>query len=435
MEFGIGDTAGDYRIIGVLGAGGMGTVYKVQHLISDRIEAMKVIRPDRMDSPELADRFIREIRVQARLNHPHIASLHNAIRWEDHFLMIMEYVDGDALSTFLRRGALNPAESVHITLQALSALAYAHSQGVVHRDIKPANIIITPQGTAKLMDFGIARSLADHVQLTQTGAVVGSFHYMSPEQIRGTAIDGRSDLYSTGIMLYEMVTGVRPITGDSSWNIMNAHMTQVPRAPAMLNASLPASFSLAILKAIEKDPAERYQTAGEFAQMLSALQARYPQLAYGVPVAPPQPRTAPSKEFPPRREPVEMPLTEMAPGHQAGENVPPRNQAGENVASRQPAKESVAPRHPAVEVVTPTPAHHSTPTPSTPHGGTTAKRFDPGELEPVKRELAVYLGPMARILVDRAARKASTWQQLYDILAQEVPAGDERKRFLATRPR
>jgi serine/threonine-protein kinase len=415
LEFGIGDTAGDYRVIGVLGTGGMGTVYKVQHLISDRIEAMKVIRPDRMDSPELADRFIREIRVQARLNHPHIASLHNAIRWEDHFLMIMEYVDGAALSTFLRRGALNLADSVHITLQALSALAYAHSQGVVHRDIKPANIIITPDGTAKLMDFGIARSLADHVHLTQTGAVVGSFHYMSPEQIRGAAIDGRSDLYSTGIMLYEMVTGVRPITGDSSWNIMNAHMSQVPRAPAMLNTALPAPFSLAILKAIEKDPAERYQTAGEFAQMLTALQARYSQLAYSVPAASPEPRSSPSKEFPPRREPVEIPLTEVAP--------------------REPAKESVAPHHPAVEVVTPTPAHHSTPTPSTPHGGTTARGFDSSELEPVKRELAIFLGPMARIIVDRAARKATSWRQLYDILAQEVPAGDERKRFLAKRPR
>ena len=243
MEFSIGDTAGDYRIIGEIGKGGMGTVYKVQHLISDRVEAMKVIRPDQVQSPELADRFIREIKVQARLNHPNIASLHNAIRWEDHFLMIMEYVEGATLSAFLRGGALDPARSIHIILQALSALAYAHAQGVVHRDIKPANIIITPEGTAKLMDFGIARSLADHVHLTQTGAVVGSFHYMSPEQIQGVSIDGRSDLYSTGVMLYEMVTGLRPIVGDSSWKIMNGHIHQIPRAPAVVNQTLPESFS------------------------------------------------------------------------------------------------------------------------------------------------------------------------------------------------
>jgi serine/threonine-protein kinase len=409
LELSIGDTAGDYRIVGELGKGGMGTVYKVQHLISDRIEAMKVVRPDRLESPELADRFIREIRVQARLNHPNIASLHNAIRWEDHFLMIMEYVEGPTLSAFLHRGALDPARSVHIILQALSALAYAHVQGVVHRDIKPANIIITRDGVAKLMDFGIARSLADHVQLTQTGAVVGSFHYMSPEQIQGTPVDGRSDLYSTGIMLYEMVTGVRPITGDSSWTIMNGHIHQIPRAPAMVNQALPVSFSLAILKAIEKDPAERYQTAGEFAQMLTALQSRYPQLAYGVVPAPEEPRPSLSHEFAPRPRKSEIPLTELAP------------------------------HHPAVEVATPSPTPSanslSNPPSSTPPSGTRARNFEPADLEGVKRELAVYLGPMARILVDRAARKATSWKQLYDILAAEVPAGDERKRFLATRPR
>jgi serine/threonine-protein kinase len=409
LEFSIGDTAGDYRIVGELGKGGMGTVYKVQHLISDRIEAMKVVRPDRLESPELADRFIREIRVQARLNHPNIASLHNAIRWEDHFLMIMEYVEGPTLSAFLHRGPLDPGKSVYIILQALSALAYAHAQGVVHRDIKPANIIITPDGTAKLMDFGIARSLADHVQLTQTGAVVGSFHYMPPEQIQGAPVDGRSDLYSTGIMLYEMVTGVRPITGDSSWNIMNGHIHQIPRAPAMVNQALPASLSLAILKAIEKNPAERYQTAGEFAQMLIALQSRYPQLAYGVAAAQEPHRTSASREYAPPPRKTELQFTELAP------------------------------HRPIVEVATPSPTPSSnpvsTPPSSTRPSGTQPRSFGPDELEPVKRELAAYLGPMARILVDRAARKATTWKQLYDILAPEVPAGDERKRFLATRPR
>lgn len=409
LEFRIGDTAGDYRIIGELGKGGMGTVYKVQHLIADRIEAMKVIRPDHLESPELADRFLREIKVQARLNHPNIAALHNAIRWENHFLMVMEYVEGSTLSAYLRKGALDPAQSVHVILQALSALAYAHAQGVVHRDIKPANIIITSDGTAKLMDFGIARSVADHIQLTQTGAVVGSFHYMSPEQIQGAAIDGRSDLYSTGIMLYEMVTGVRPITGDSSWNIMNAHVHQIPRSPAMVNPALPASFSLAILKAIEKDPAERYQTAGEFAQMLTALQSRYPQLAFGPVPSPQPPRSSIPHEFGARPQRQEMPMT------------------------------IVGPPQPAVEVATPSPAP-STPPPSqshssTPPSGSKQKSFEPSDLEPVKRELAVYLGPMARILVDRAAKKATSWKQLYELLAPEVPSGEERKRFLATRPR
>lgn len=409
MEFSIGDTAGEYQIIGELGKGGMGTVFKVRHLISDRLEAMKVVRPEHLESSEVADRFVREIKVQARLNHPNIASLHNAIRWHDHFLMIMEYVEGATLSTFLRRGALDPAQSVHITLQALSALAYAHAQGVVHRDIKPANIIITPDGIVKLMDFGIARSMADQMHLTQTGAVIGSYHYMSPEQIQNAPIDGRSDLYSTGIMLYEMATGVRPITGDSSWMVMNAHLTQIPRSPAMLNPSLPAAFSLVILKAIQKDPAERYQSAGELAQMLVSLQNRYPQLAY-VGVAPPPP--------PPLAVPREF--------------VTPPGAGDKPLASR-------AQDAPAVSLATPSPTPSSktpgTQQPATPLSESKPRILESAELATVKRELANYVGPMAKILVDRAARKATTLRQLYEMLAEEVPAGEERKRFLATRPR
>jgi eukaryotic-like serine/threonine-protein kinase len=251
MAFSIGQVIGDYRIIDVIGSGGMGTVYKVQHSISDRIEAMKVILPDLMGTPELGERFAREIRTQARLSHPNIASLHNAFRRDNQLLMVMEYVDGTTLHNMLRQGKLNPERGVGFVLQVLSALSSAHAQGVVHRDIKPANIMITASGSVKLMDFGIARSLADQ-HLTQTGAAVGSVFYMSPEQVQAAEVDSRSDLYSIGIVLYEMVTGVRPITGDSSWAVMNAHISVVPRHPAGLNPGLSPSLCSAIMKALEK---------------------------------------------------------------------------------------------------------------------------------------------------------------------------------------
>ncbi len=396
MTFTIGQTVGDYRIIEVIGSGGMGTVYKVQHLISDRIEAIKVILPDLIGTSELADRFVREIRVQARLSHPNIASLLNAFRLENQLLMVMEYVDGTTLHARLRHGGIEPAESVEIVLQVLSALAYAHSQGVVHRDIKPANIVLTNSGIAKLMDFGIARSLSDK-QLTQTGAAVGSVYYMSPEQVQGAPVDGRSDLYSLGIVLYEMVTGARPITGDSSWAVMNAHLNQIPRSPATLNANLPALLSLAILKAIEKKPADRFQSASEFSELLNGVRNRY----------------APSSSQA-LREKADLPV----PSPEA-QGTPP---------AAQPIPPTI--------VATPNPQAQPTPTPP---GNTSAsqnlKRFEADQLERVKRDLAVYVGPIARILVDRAVKKATNVQQLYEVLSAEIPAGEERKRFLATRPR
>ncbi|HZQ53634.1 MAG TPA: serine/threonine-protein kinase [Bryobacteraceae bacterium] len=364
MELSVGQVVGDYRIIGAIGAGGMGTVYKVQHVISDRIEALKVILPDMIGTPELADRFIREIKLQARLSHPNIASLHNALRLDNQLLMVMEYLDGMTLYAKLREGKLPPATSIDIVLQVLNALGYAHAKGVIHRDVKPANIMLTTSGVVKLMDFGIARSATDTLQLTQTGAAVGSVYYMSPEQVQGRPVDARSDLYSVGVVLYEMVTGCKPLKGDSSWTVMNAHLIQVPQSPATLNSELSPPFCLAILKALEKNPLHRYQSASEFADVLSAVRTRH---------------DVPS----PHLSDVVL------------ENLPPA--------------------HPSIALPAPV--------------------FSAAELQRVTSELAAHVGPMARILVQRAAKRAANWQQLYDELAQELPAGPERSRFLAKCPR
>src|SRR5215469_11677352 len=206
MNVQIGSTVGDYQIVGILGAGGMGKVYKVRNGISDRVEAMKVLLPDLAAQPELSDRFLREIKTQASLEHPNIAALHTALRVDNQLLMLMEFVEGVTLEQKLKEGPLPIEQAVDYISQVLSALDYAHQHGVIHRDIKPANMMLTPAGAVKLMDFGIAKGAGDH-KLTMTGTTLGSLYYMSPEQIQGAVnLDARSDLYSVGVSLYELVT-------------------------------------------------------------------------------------------------------------------------------------------------------------------------------------------------------------------------------------
>jgi eukaryotic-like serine/threonine-protein kinase len=271
MAYQIGDRIGDYQIVDVLGAGGMGKVYKVRNSISDRVEAMKVLLPNLESDPELADRFMREIKVQASLDHPNIAGLHTALRINNQLIMLIEFVEGRTIEAELRSGPIPVAKSVDYIRQALSALAYAHARGVVHRDIKPANMMLTPDGVVKLMDFGIARMTADR-KLTQTGRTVGSLYYMSPEQIQGAVdLDGRSDLYSVGVSLYEMCTNRRPFQGDSDYSIMAAHLNSMPVAPIELDPSLPASLNEIILMSIAKDPAQRFQTADAFRLALNSV--------------------------------------------------------------------------------------------------------------------------------------------------------------------
>lgn len=285
MPYEVGQRVGDYEIVQILGAGGMGEVYKVRNLISDRLDAMKVLLPDLEDNAELADRFLREIKVQARLSHPNIASLYTAIRHEGKLLMVMEFVDGLSLEQRLDRGKLTPPEAIGYLVQVLAALAFAHAKGVVHRDIKPANIMLGRDGGVKLMDFGIARMQEDR-KLTQTGQTVGSLYYMSPEQIRGEQLDGRSDLYSLGISLYELVTGKRPYEAGSDFAIMAAHMQQNPVPPIQIDPSLPPRLNEIILMAIAKDPAQRFQSAEAFANALRNV-APAKTVTAPLPVVPP----------------------------------------------------------------------------------------------------------------------------------------------------
>lgn len=279
----IGARKGDYEILGVLGAGGMGKVYKVRNVLSDRIEAMKVLLPNAEGQKDLAARFSREIKLLASLNHPNIAGLRTALTIDNQLVMIMEYVQGTTLAARVEQGAIPCPDALTYIDQVLSALSYAHERQVFHRDIKPANMMLTPEGVVKLMDFGIARSGPDP-GLTMTGTTVGSLAYMSPEQVKCEPVDARSDLYSVGVSLYEMVTGRRPFQSDSNFAIMEAHVKDRPKSPIELQPDFPPAVSSIILMAMEKDPARRFQSANAFR---NALRSAAADLGVGMPTEQP----------------------------------------------------------------------------------------------------------------------------------------------------
>ncbi len=263
---------GDYEILKELGAGGMGKVYQVRNVITDRIEAMKVLLPDLAATQDLAARFLREVKLTASLDHPNICALRTAFSNDNRLYMVMEYVEGTTMATKLDMGPLSVNDAVKYISQVLSAVSYAHQRHIIHRDIKPANMMLTTQGMIKLMDFGIARS-GDERGLTMTGTTLGSIGYMSPEQVKGDPTDARSDLYSVGIVLYEFVTGRRPFVANSEYSIMAAHLNQTPKPPLELNPGLPAALNEIILMAIAKEPAKRFQTADAFANALTTVPA------------------------------------------------------------------------------------------------------------------------------------------------------------------
>ena len=301
MPFEIGQRVGDYEIVSMLGAGGMGQVYRVRNVISDRTEAMKVLLPNLVAEPDLAARFIGEIRMLASFDHPNIAQLHTALQADNQLVMVMEFVEGLTLAERSGLGAISQADLMNYLQQVLSALSYAHGRGIVHRDIKPGNVMVTPDGTVKLMDFGIARSGVES-DLTRPGTSMGSLSYMSPEQVRGGSVDARSDIYSTGVMMYELFTGRRPFQADSAYGILDQQCNDAPMPPVEVNPLLPPALSDLILCAMAKDPANRFQNAQAVSNALRHVAAppdpigKAPEVPFAPVVMPgiPQPVAPPS---------------------------------------------------------------------------------------------------------------------------------------------
>ncbi|MDZ7631346.1 MAG: protein kinase [Gemmatimonadaceae bacterium] len=282
----IGERIGHLRVIASIGVGGMGAVWHAVDELLDRHVALKVIRPELMSRPGLAERFRSEAIVLARLQHPCIAALYGLEKRGEEFVMVMEFVDGETLDSRLaQHGALPWPEATRITRAVLDALDHAHESGVIHRDIKPANVMITRAGRVKVMDFGIARLVGAQRQ-TRTGAAVGTPSYMSPEQLLGQEVDGRADVYAVGTLLYELSTGHLPFEVEGDYLRMIAQLQQIPPLPSTHNPSLPPGLDLIIARALQKEPGDRFATSGEFRDALEDLEREHGVLRpYGTPAA------------------------------------------------------------------------------------------------------------------------------------------------------
>jgi serine/threonine-protein kinase len=258
-----------YRLEEEIARGAMGIVYRAVHIFLGNVVAIKAIHPELTLDPELCQRFLREAKIQFGLKHPNIVEVRDFLIDHGKFYIVMEFIEGETLTQYLRRlrRPMLASEAIPILNQTLEGLGFAHSQGVIHRDIKPSNTMLTRQGVAKLTDFGIARALGS-AKLTRTGTALGSPAYMSPEQIQGTELDHRTDIYSLGITLYEMLTGRVPFErqkgSDSDYPVLEAHMREAPAPPSQLVPEIPRYLETAILKALEKRPGNRFASCQEF---------------------------------------------------------------------------------------------------------------------------------------------------------------------------
>jgi serine/threonine-protein kinase len=478
---------GKYRIDGVLGSGAMGVVYKAWDANIARAVALKTIRRELLDGlqeSELVARFRNEAQASGRLVHPNIVAVYDFGELEDTTYIAMEYVDGTQLGAFLGKDApMDLTASVTCITQLLRALDYAHARGVVHRDIKPANILITGDAQVKITDFGIAK--IESSTLTQVGAVIGTPSYMSPEQFRGEAVDGRSDLFAVGIVLYQMITGVRPFTGPAS-AVMHQIINETPLAPSTRRPGLHPVFDAVLQKAMAKRIEDRYPNAQAFSEALSAAHLLHKGgqpitdednertvLAFQRPAPAPEPArtpgTQPSKALVGSTSgsmsgsmPGSMPdwLAPLAPDLQQAlsTQIGPvarlvlKNAARDALdlddlcARLLPHIGSDAGRGQFQEGVRDIRKKHGLATLGTSGarsqaqqavtqltqmtGMPTLLQLSPELMEAAQQKLAVYVGPIAKVLAKRASKMTGNADEFYRVLADNLPDPQERARFL-----
>ncbi|MEJ2077506.1 MAG: protein kinase [Acidobacteriota bacterium] len=281
----VGASVSHYRVLGKLGSGGMGIVYRAEDERLGRAVALKFFSNRSFDDADALERFRREARAASALNHPSICTVHDIGEWEGRPFIVLEYLQGMTLSERLQGETLQLDRILEIAIQITSALRTAHERGIIHRDIKPANVFLTDSGQAKILDFGLAKLTEDPLEsisslptvstaagLTTPGTTIGTVAYMSPEQARGEVLDGRTDLFSLGVMLYEMVTGLLPFRGKTAAVVFKEILTEEPAEPAHVNPDTPIELSRIIVRLLAKDRDSRYQTAAAVEDDLRQLQ-------------------------------------------------------------------------------------------------------------------------------------------------------------------
>ena len=270
MGFEIGKTVAGYEIVELVGSSATGIAYKVKNVFSQRFEILKILPKEISGNEDQVVRFLREIKVHARLVHPNIVTFYNAREIEGQLVMTTEFVPGVTVAERLEKGPIPWQDATRYGCQALLALEYAHANGIIHRGLTSSCLVITPEGIVRLGGFGMAKVVSDP-QLTAVGTVVGALRYISPEQVKGLALDARCDIYSLGVVIYEMLTGRLPFEGKGQFEIMLAHVNTAPQHPAEVNSNVPRALGDLALMALAKDPDKRFQNAREFRVALEEI--------------------------------------------------------------------------------------------------------------------------------------------------------------------
>ncbi len=390
---------GAYEVLEELGSGGMGRVYRAKNLSLDRIVALKTLAPRFSADQEFVQRFQKEARAAARLNHPNIVQIYDFGCEEGVYFLAMEYVDGQSLRTLLKRFRFKERDALLVVRHAVAALAVAHAEGIIHRDIKPDNLMLTAKGDKlKLVDLGIAKRIGEDHGLTQTGQAVGTPEYISPEQIRGAKdIDARADIYSLGATFFQLVTGHAPFKGTSGAMVMSMHLTEPLPDPRTYEPSLSEGLCRVLRKMMAKDRGERYPD-------VLALDRDLYRLQIGEAVEADEPSVSGIATLidSERKGPPPSMRTPWVPGT----GLPPTTSHSEA------RPESRAPAAPV-----PTAASAST--------------FREEDLHFVEVELARQIGPVARVLVKKAAKSAANLVALGAALADNILDEEGRRAFRA----
>jgi serine/threonine protein kinase len=444
---------GRYEVTETLGKGAMGVVYKAYDPVIARSVALKTIRRDLLDSDQAVEsigRFRNEAMASGRLNHPGIVAIYEYGEQGDTVFIVMEYAPGDTLHGYLaRRDSIKLSAINDIMSQLLEALDFAHENGIVHRDVKPANIIVSPSGRIKVTDFGIAR--INTSTLTQTGMIMGTPSYMAPEQYVGLALDRRADVFSAGVVLYELLTGIKPFVG-APHTVAYKICHEAHDPPSQINAQLPYGLDAVVARALAKKPDDRFSTAREFGAALAAAVQRHSAGAdepTWIPtLAPHKPVSATGSG----QDHSSLAMTGWAPGALSSLEsalAPYVGPLARTLVKRNAAKafqlselqenlalaiDDPADRTSFMEASRPLFAQLSKQSVPVNPGGTSQSAdslnaLNPAVLERATVELSVFLGPIAKVLVKKAAAKANGVQDFYVRLSEHLSNDDEKSRF------